>query len=238
MSGHSKWANIKNRKGAQDKKRSETFTRASKNIMTAIREGGGNSNPESNASLREAIEKARAVNMPKENIERLLQRFEERKNNLVNGVFEGFGPFGVPVVIEVETDNKNRILGEIKLIFRNYGGSLGESSSVAFLFDRVGEIELENKPDEMAELELIDAGVKDLEGENIITEVADLGKILKKVREMKLPILSSGLVYKCRMPIMLSDEDQVTKMLDLVDELESNDDVINIFAGFDYAQKA
>lgn len=237
MSGHSKWANIKNRKGAQDKKRSETFTRASKNIMTAIREAGGNSNPESNVALREAIEKARAVNMPKENIERLLQRFEERKNNLVSGVFEGFGPFGVPIIIEAETDNKNRILGEIKLIFRNYGGSLGESGSVAFLFDRVGEIELELRPEEVTELELIDAGMKEIEGENIMTEVTDLGKVLKKARELKLSILSSGLVYKCRLPVMLSDEDQVAKTLDLVDELEANDDVINIFAGFDYAQK-
>lgn len=237
MSGHSKWANIKNRKGAQDKKRSEVFTRASRNIMTAIREGGGNSNPESNIVLRETIEKARAVNMPKENIERLLQRFEERKNNLVSGVFEGFGPFGVPIMIEVETDNKNRILGEIKLIFRNYGGNLGESGSVAFMFDRVGEIDLELKIDESMELALIDFGVKDIEEKLVITEVVDFGRVRDKIIEMGFKIESSGLVYKCRSNTILTSEEEVGKILDMVDELEENDDVVNVFAGFDYVEK-
>ena len=91
-----------------------------------------------------AIDKAREANMPNENIERLIAKFEERKANLVAMTMEGYGPFGVPVVIELETDNKNRILGEIKLIFRNYGGNLGENNSVMFQFKRVGEIELEN----------------------------------------------------------------------------------------------
>ncbi|MFA5025345.1 MAG: YebC/PmpR family DNA-binding transcriptional regulator [Candidatus Shapirobacteria bacterium] len=237
MSGHSKWANIKNRKGAQDKKRSEVFTRASKNIMTAIREGGGNSNPESNVGLREAIEKSRAVNMPKENIDRLLKRFEERKNNISAGVFEGFGPFGVPMMIEVETDNKNRVLGEIKLIFRNYGGNLGESGSVAFMFDKVGEIEMESEINEDIELELIDAGVKDIDSKIVITEVADFGRVRNKVKELGLVIESSALIYKCRSATMLTTEEEVGKILDMVDELEENDDVINVFAGFDYAQK-
>jgi YebC/PmpR family DNA-binding regulatory protein len=238
MSGHSKWANIKNRKGAQDKKRSEIFTRTSKNIMTAIREGGGNTNLESNVALREAIEKSRAVNMPKENIERLLQRFEERKNNLSGGVFEGFGPFGVPVIMEVETDNKNRVLGEIKLIFRNYGGNLGESGSVAFMFDRVGEIELKSNIDENFELELIDFGIKDIiESKLIITEVTDFGRVRDKIVSMGLEVENSALVYKCRNNIMLASEEEVGKILDMIDELEENDDVINVFAGFDYAQK-
>lgn len=237
MSGHSKWANIKNRKGAQDKKRSEAFTRASKDIMTAIREGGGNTNPEANVRLKTAIDKARAVNMPKENIERLLQRFEERKNNLVSGVFEGFGPFGIPIIIEVETDNKNRILGEIKLIFRNYDGNLGESGSVAFMFERVGEIELESKLDENQELELIDAGVRDIQDNVVLTEVNDWGKVSEKVREMNLEVISSGLIYKCKNPIELANEEEVGKILDMVDELEENDDVVNVFAGFDYVQK-
>lgn len=237
MSGHSKWANIKNRKGAQDKKRSEAFTRASKDIMTAVREGGGNTNPESNIHLKTAIDKARAVNMPKENIERLLQRFEERKNNLVSGVFEGFGPYGVPIIIEVETDNKNRILGEIKLIFRNYGGSLGESGSVAFMFEKVGEIELETKVNEEEELELIDAGIKDIDDKSLITEVADWGKVVEKVRGMNLEMVSSGLVYKCKNPVELKSEEEVANILDMIDELEDNDDVVNVFSGFDYVQK-
>lgn len=237
MSGHSKWANIKNRKGAQDKKRSEAFTKVSKNIMTAIREGGGNTNLDSNLGLRVAVDKARAVNMPKENIDRLLKRFEERKNNLSSGLFEGFGPFGVPMIIEVETDNKNRILGEIKLIFRNYGGNLGESNSVAFMFERVGEIELENELSEEKELELIDLGVKEIESKNIITEAADLAKIRKRVEEMGLKIDQSALIYRCLNKIKLKSEEEVGKILDMIDELEENDDVVNVFAGFDYAQE-
>lgn len=237
MSGHSKWANIKNRKGAQDKKRSEVFTRAAKNIMTAIREGGGNTNIEANVHLKTAIEKSREVNMPKENIDRLLKRFEERKNNLVTGVFEGFGPYGVPMMIEVETDNKNRILGEIKLIFRNYGGNLGESGSVAFMFDKVGEIELESKINEEIELELIDAGVKDIDDNTIITEVNDFGKVRDKINEMALPVSSFGIVFKCKNVTVLASEEEVGNILDMVEELEINDDVINVFAGFDYAQK-
>lgn len=237
MSGHSKWANIKNRKGAQDKKRSEVFTRTAKNIMTAIREGGGNTNPESNVGLREAIEKSRAVNMPKENIDRLLKRFEERKNNMSAGVFEGFGPFGVPMMIEVETDNKNRVLGEIKLIFRNYGGNLGESGSVAFMFDKVGDIELESPIDENIELELIDIGVKDIDSKTVITEVPDFGRVRDKIKELGLTIESSGLVYKCRGVTQLASEEEVGRILDMIDELEENDDVVNVFAGFDYVQK-
>jgi YebC/PmpR family DNA-binding regulatory protein len=237
MSGHSKWANIKNRKGAQDKKRSEVFTRASKNIMTAIREGGGNTNPEANVHLKVAIEKSREVNMPKENIDRLLRRFEEKKNNLSSGVFEGFGPFGVPMMIEVETDNKNRILGEIKLIFRNYDGNLGESGSVSFMFDKVGEIEIESEISEDVELELIDVGVKDIDGKTVITEVNDFGKVRGKIVALGLEIESSGLVYKCRSVTMLNSEEELTKILDMVDELETNDDVVNVYAGFDYAQK-
>jgi YebC/PmpR family DNA-binding regulatory protein len=237
MSGHSKWANIKNRKGAQDKKRSEAFTRASKNILTAIRESGGNSNPDSNIVLREAIEKARELNMPKENIERLLFRFEERKNNLVGGIFEGYGPFGVPILIEVETDNKNRILGEIKLIFRNYGGSLGESGSVAFMFERVGEIELESRLSEAEELKLIDEGVKDIRDTLITTEVADYKKIGEKIKLMGGNIKRMGLVYKCLNPVNLESEEKAEKILEMIEALEENDDVVNVFAGFDYVKK-
>ena len=237
MSGHSKWANIKNRKGAQDKKRSEAFTKAAKNIMTSVREGGGNTNPESNISLREAIEKAKAVNMPRENIERLLQRFEERKNNLISGVFEGFGPFGIPIIIEVETDNKNRILGEIKLIFRNYGGSLGESGSVAFMFNRVGEIELKSGLNEEDQLKLIDLGIRDIKDSLVITEVVDLKKIVEKLRSMGQEIDSSGLIYQCLSPVVLTDEMELNKVSDMIDRLEENDDIVNVFAGLDYVQK-
>lgn len=238
MSGHSKWANIKNRKGAQDKKRSEAFTKISKNILTAIRLGGGSSNPEVNGALKVAIEKAREVNMPKENIQRLLDRFEERKANLVSVVLEGYGPFGVPVVVEAETDNKNRILGEIKLIFKNYNGALGESNSVMYQFERVGEVELDfpeqNEISEENQLELIDLGAIDFEGNTVIVETAELNDLAKKIEGLGLKVVRSEVVYRAKNPIILKNEDEVEKMMDFVDELESNDDVLGVFCGFDY----
>lgn len=235
MSGHSKWNNIKNRKGAQDKKRSEAFTKISKNILTAIRLGGGSVNPEVNGTLKVAIDKAREVNMPKENIQRLLDRFEERKGNLASVILEGYGPFGVPVIVEAETDNKNRILGEIKLIFRNYGGALGESNSVMYQFDHVGEIELETENiGEETQLELIDLGAIDFDGNIVIGEFSSLGEMTKKMADLGLKVIRAETVYRAKTPIILASEDEVSKIMDLVDELEANDDVLGVSAGFDY----
>lgn len=224
MSGHSKWANIKNRKGAQDKKRSEAFTKVSKNIMTALRTGNG---------LQEAITRAREVNMPKENIERLITRFESRKANLMRCQFEGFGPYGVPIIVEAETDNKNRILGEIRLIFRNYEGNLGEEGSLQFLFDRVGEIEVKNLGEE-EQLKLIDAGARDFEENVVLTEVTDLKKITEKLNEMGVEIVEERSTMRAKQPVWLKNEDEVERVMEMVEELEENDDVINVFAGFDY----
>jgi YebC/PmpR family DNA-binding regulatory protein len=225
MSGHSKWSNIKNRKGAQDKKRSEVFTRVSRDILTALRTGSG---------LKSAVDKAREANMPNENVNRLIAKFEERKADLVTTTMEGYGPFGVPVVIEIETDNKNRILGEIKLIFRNYGGNLGENNSVMFQFKRVGEVELKNELTEEMELNLIDVGAIDFEGNVVLSEIADLNNLVKKIEEMRLEIERSGLSMRSTNPILLNSEEEVAKIMDMIEELENNDDVINVFAGFDY----
>ncbi len=233
MSGHSKWANIKNRKGAQDKKRSEAFTKISKNILTAIRIGGGSADPVVNGALKVAIDKAREVNMPKENIQRLLDRFEERKANLVSVILEGYGPFGVPMIIEAETDNKNRILGEIKLIFKNYGGALGESNSVMYQFDRVGEVELENITEEN-QLKLIDLGAIDFDENTVIVEILSLNDFAKKVEDLGLKVVRSEAIYRAKNPIILQSEEQVEKIMDFIDELESNDDILGVSCGFDY----
>lgn len=233
MSGHSKWSNIKNRKGAQDKKRSEAFTKIAKNIMTAIRLGGGSTNVDVNATLKIAIEKAKEVNMPKENIERLLARFEERKANLDSITLEGYGPFGVPIIIEAETDNKNRILGELKLILKNYGGSLGETNSVMFQFTRVGEIELE-KIDENTQLLLIDLGAIDFDDNLVWFNTTDFNLIIEKITNLNLKIVRSEMVYKAINPTLLKSEDELNKTLDFIEELENNDDVLGVFAGFDY----
>jgi len=233
MSGHSKWANIKTRKGAQDKKRSAVFTVLSKNILTAIRTGGGNTKLESNLALKTAIDKAKLSNMPKENIDRLITRFEERKANLIPIVLEGYGPFGVPIIIEAETDNKNRILGEIKLIFREYSGNLGENNSVMFQFKRVGEVELE-KIDENLELELIDAGAMDFDDNVVLVDPKEILVFEEKIKKLGLEIIRSETTLRAINPTVLNSEEEVGEILGMIEELESNDDVINVFAGFDF----
>ena len=225
MSGHSKWSNIKNRKGAVDKKRSEVFTRASKNIMTALRSGN-------TVTIKTAIDQAKAVNMPRENIERLQNRYEERKNNLIYCRFEGYGPFSVPLVIEVETDNKNRTLGEIKLFFRDIGGSLGSEGSVDYMFDRLGEIEIGRNLTDEEELNLIDFGLMDMDENLVSCDVENLTKLGNKLKEMGIEVVGQEIVMKCKQPTKLNSEDEVAKVLDLIDALEEHDDVVNVFSGF------
>ncbi len=238
MSGHSKWANIKTRKGAQDKKRSVEFTKLAKLIMIAVRTGGGNTNPELNSGLRAAIDKAKEMNMPRENIERLLNRFNEKKNNLVNFSLEGFANDGVPLIVEIETDNKNRCLCEIKLIFRDHDALVGDAGSLAFMFDKKGEIEIDGKIEEEMELEMIDSGAQDINENIVLCEMEDLSKLSKKMEEMGIKIVSSQIIMKCKNPIVLDNEESVGKVMDLIESLEEYDDVVNVFSGFDYVQKS
>lgn len=186
-----------------DKKRSEVFTKLARNILTACRSG-------SEVSLRTAIDRAKAADMPRENIDRLLRRFNERKNNLVSFWLEAYGPGGVAMMIEVESDNKNRILSEIRLIMRDHGGSLVEEGSVRFLFDRLVEVEVEELS-EAKQLELIDAGVVDIVGHKAYFEVGS--------RE-------GDLVMKAKSPVAVTNREEVE---DLVVALEENEDIISVF---------
>ncbi len=236
MSGHSKWANIKNRKGAQDKKRSETFTKISKLILTAVRQGGGKTDPEVNAYLKVALEKAREASMPKDNIERLLSSFEERRARLASYIFEGFGPFGVPLIIEVESDNKNRAIGEIKSILNSYGGNLGESGSVAFMFEKVGEIETTTMS-EASQLALIDMGAGDFDGEVVLVDSHRLETMRKAMEEAGFVVKRAEVVMRCKVPVVLEKEEEVEKIIELVEELEENEDIVTVYVGMDYAEK-
>lgn len=232
MSGHSKWSNIKNRKAAVDKKRSQLFTRCAKEIMVAVRQGGGSVNPETNSMLRSAIDKARQANMPKENVTRLLTRFEERKNSLVTLLLEGFGCFSVPILVEVETDNRNRVLAEIKTIFRKFGGNLGENGSVKFQFDRVGEIEVSGLNEEV-QLELIDMGATGFEEGLVLTEADKLDELAKKMKGMGLSLGRIEVTMRIKVPKEL-EAGEKERLADLVSVLEENEDVVNVFAGAKY----
>lgn len=236
MSGHSKWANIKNRKGAADKKRSEVFTRASKNILTAIREFGGNTNPEMNYKLKQAIEKAREVNMPKDNIDRLINRFEERKSNLVSIIFEGFGAFGVPLIIEAESDNKNRIVAEIRGILKKYGGSLGETNSVRFQFEKKGRVEVGRELTDDELLELMDHGLEDSNEKEVLTSVSGLQEVTAQLKNRGIEVVESGLTYVCKNPTTITSEAEMDRLIEMIEELEENEDVVNVYGGYSYEE--
>lgn len=234
MSGHSKWANIQAHKGVVDAKRSQVFTKLAKNILTSIRQGGGSTNLEINGKLRVAIEKARQLDMPKDNIDRLLKSFEEKKSNLVGFLLEGFGPASIPVMVMGETDNKNRTLSEIRLLFKEAGGSLGESGCVAFLFNHVGVIQLSSAMDITGkELELIDAGVQDIVGNTLYTHAEDLKKTEDRLALMNLSIDSADLGYRIINPISLGEEDKL-RFEDFWAKLEEQEDVLAVFSGLKY----
>jgi transcriptional/translational regulatory protein YebC/TACO1 len=157
---------------------------------------------------------------------------------LVSVILEGYGPFGVPIIIEAQTDNKNRILGEIKLIFKNYKGALGESNSVMFQFNRVGEIELDcgdqKEIPQNTQLKLIDLGVIDFEENLVWVNSVEFNSMIEKIINLNLKIVRSEMVYKAINPVLLKNEEQLNNILDFIEELENNDDVLGVFAGFGY----
>jgi YebC/PmpR family DNA-binding regulatory protein len=234
MSGHSKWANIKHRKGAQDAKRAKMFTRITKEIQVAVKEGGNE--PETNPGLRLAIQNARSVNMPKDNINRAIAKASEQGGDSFQEItFEGYGPGGVAVFLECMTDNNNRTVSAVRSIFNKRGGSLGTNGSLSFLFDRQGVFQIVKKGDinlETLELELIDAGAQEIEMDDdliiVTTDLEDFGAVQKKLDEMNIQIENASLQ---RIPNKYKELDLDTskKVLRMIDDFEENEDVQNVF---------
>jgi YebC/PmpR family DNA-binding regulatory protein len=234
MSGHSKWANIKHRKGAQDAKRARMFTRITKEIQVAVKEGG--SDPETNPRLRLAVQNARSVNMPKDNINRAIAKAAEVGGDSFQEItFEGYGPGGVAVFLECMTDNNNRTVGAVRSIFNKRGGSLGTNGSLSFLFDRKGVFQIvkqDNMDLEELELELIDAGAQEIETDEemivVTTEMEDFGAVQKKLDELGVQVENASLQ---RIPNHYKKLDMETakKFLRMIDEFEDNEDVQNVY---------
>jgi len=229
MSGHSKWANIKNRKGAADQKRSEVFTKLARNIVAAIRLGGGVANIESNSYLKVAVDKAKTANMPKENIERLIGKYASRSASLVELMIEGFGPGGQPILIEAETDNKNRTMSEIRLIFKNCGGNVGDEGSVRFLFKELGEIKYEGELTDDQKFALIDLDVTEIGEGWVEYEKREKGEAIKKWFEAEgIVVISMGKKYKYIGAPIPSSGEQKENWEELLIELEEQEDVTAI----------
>ncbi len=241
MAGHSKWANIKHRKGAQDAKRGKIFTKLIKEITVAAKIGGGDL--ESNARLRLAVDKAKQANMPKDNIERGIKKGTGDLDGVTyeEGVFEGYGPGGVAVIVEFMTDNRTRTVADVRHAFNKYGGSLGVSGSVAFMFDRKGQIIFSDDKDFDTIFEAaLEAGAEDVKEEDgiieVVTDPADFETVKNSLEEQGLKSQSAEvtMIPQNLTPIEGKQAESLMKMIDV---LEDNDDVQDVHANFDISDE-
>lgn len=238
MAGHSKWAGIKHKKAIVDARRGAAFTKLARAITVAAREGGGD--PELNASLANAVQKAKDASMPKDNIERAIAKGtgEGADADAIESIlYEGYGPGGVALLIEALSDNRNRTGADVRHLLSKHGGSLGEPGSVAYLFDRQGVIVVDAGAYSEDDLIVaIDAGALDIEQDEdvfeIFTEPSDLSAVRKALEEAKIAIENAEVTQRPKTRVQL-DEAGATKLLKLMDALDENDDVNEVHANFD-----
>ena len=236
MAGHSKFKNIQYRKGAQDKKRAKQFAKIGREIQIAVKIGG--SDPESNPRLRLAINNARSVNMPKDNVDRAINKNNSDTTDYNEVRYEGYGPFGTAFIVEALTDNKNRTASEIRSIFSKNGGNLGETGSVSFNFDKVGEILIKGNLDDTSLEQLLDYGLDDYSSEDGMTYIyckfEDIASLEKAMREKNMEIESASIIWKPNMTVNIEKEDELNRLIKLNEDLEDNDDVQNCFSNLDF----
>ena len=246
MSGHSKWHNIQKTKGAADAKRAQAFTKIAREMIVAVKEGGGG-DPKSNSKLATVIAKAKAANMPNDNIKRTIDKAMGAGNteNFEKIVYEGYGPNGVAVIVETMTDNRNRTAGEMRHYFDKYGGNMGAANCVSWSFDKKGVIVIDNEDEELEEdtvmMDALDAGADDFEadgqvmtvytGEDNVAEVSETltqkGYTLLSAQDEMLP--QNGYVK-------LTDEGDIKNMQKMLDMFEDNDDVQNVWHNWEDAE--
>jgi YebC/PmpR family DNA-binding regulatory protein len=229
MSGHSKWSTIKREKGAKDAKRGAVFTKIGNQIAIAAR---GGTDPSMNSGLALAIEKAKAANMPNANIQRAIDRVNDKNAaTMEEATYEGMGPGGVGIIIETATDNKNRTFPEVKNALTKNGGRIADSGSVMFQFDRKGVIRVVASGEE-ALLAVLDAGAEDAveeDGELIVyTDQKDLAKVRTAIVEDDMQVADAELQYVPKNQVEISDSEQAAKVLKLMDALDDLDDVVNV----------
>jgi YebC/PmpR family DNA-binding regulatory protein len=240
MSGHSKWSTIKRKKGALDAKRGKIFSKIVKEIQISVKEGG--TDPEANPRLRMAIQNAKGVNMPKENVDRAINKAGKDSENLQEVTYEGYAPHGIAIFIEAMTDNNLRVVSQVRAIFNRRGGNLGTNGSLSFLFDRKGVFTIKKgdiNTDDF-ELEIIDAGVQDFQVEDdsiiITTALEDFGSVQKKLDELKVEVENAQLQRIAKETKNLSVEDS-KKILRMVEEFEDIEEVQNVFHNLEITEE-
>ena len=240
MAGHSKWANIKHRKKKQDKKKAKLFSKLTRKITVAAREGGGD--PEMNADLAFAIDKAKENDMPKENIEKAIKRGTGELEGVDYKQFkyEGYGPGGVALYFDIMSDNRNRTASELRHILSEHGGNLGEDGCVAWMFERKGQIIIDLKSTDLDEeevmMEAIEAGAEDVETEDdtitVYTETNDFQDVKAELKKKGFEFVESDLAMVPNNTIKVEKSD-AKKLLNLMEELEDHDDIQEVYSNFD-----
>ncbi|MBQ6840388.1 MAG: YebC/PmpR family DNA-binding transcriptional regulator [Oscillospiraceae bacterium] len=241
MSGHSKWHNIQKTKGAQDAKRAAAFTKISKEMIVAVKEGGGITDPANNSRLATVITKAKAANMPNDNIKRILEKASGAGSgdSYETITYEGYGPGGVAVIVETMTDNRNRTAGSMRHHFDKYGGNLGASGCVSWSFDKKGVLVIDNEDGDYDEEEVMmdamDAGADDFEAEGdcftIYTLPDDFNDVVANLS--KYTFASAQIEMVPQNYQKLESEEQITLMEKLIDIMEDDDDVQNVWHNWD-----
>ena len=243
MSGHSKWSTIKRKKGAEDAKRGKIFTRLARDITLAARDGGGD--PNSNPTLRTAVDKARGANMPKDNIERAIKKGtgELEGGDLEEITYEAYGPYGIPILIQCLTDNRNRTLADIRKVFNRQGGNMAEAGAVSWMFDIKGYITIEDydqDPDEIFIL-AVEAGAEDVDiGDDVIeiyTDPTDLHAVSTGLTASGLKLTDVELSQIPKNEIELGQKETI-QVMGIIESLEELDDVQRIYSGLSITDEA
>ena len=241
MAGHSKFKNIMHRKGAQDARRAKKFARLTKELQVAVR---GGIDPSSNPRLRSALSACRAVNMPKDNIERVIKKAESGENiNLEEIRYEGYAPGGIALIVDAVTDNRNRTAAEVRSSFTKFGGNLGETGSVSFMFNNVGQIlyqkDIKND-DEILEI-AIDVGaddvVSDQTNHEIITSVNEFNNVRDKLENLLGSPEQAEIIWQPENYVQVDDEKRATSILKLLDTLDNCEDVQGVYGNFDISEE-
>ncbi|MCI8649074.1 MAG: YebC/PmpR family DNA-binding transcriptional regulator [Anaerotruncus sp.] len=243
MSGHSKWANIKRKKEKTDGAKAKIFTKIGREIMVAAREGGAD--PSNNSRLATLIAKAKANNVPNDNINRLLQKAGDSKDDYEEITYEGYGPSGVAIIVETLTDNRNRTAGDLRHYFDKCGGNLGQNGSVSFLFERKGMIYIDNEDgkidEEKAMEDAFDAGATDFNFEDglitVTTEANDVTKVAEKLAALGYTYDSAEAEYIPMTKTAITDEELLKKMEKLLDLFDENDDVQNVYHNWEMPEE-
>ena len=240
MSGHSKWANIKNKKGKADAARGNLFTKIGKELQIAVKAGGPN--PDANSKLKDVIAKAKANNMPNENIMRSIKKASgEGATDIIEEItYEGYGPAGIAIIVECATDNRNRTAAEVRHIFDKFGGNLGTSGCVSFMFDQKGVIVIENdgdKEEDEVMMDALDAGAQDFSADEDVFEIettpADFSAVREALEGKGYNFIEASVRMVPQNYVKLTDEAQMEQIEKLLDGLDDNDDVMNVYHNWD-----